>query len=39
VRMAPEFAYFLVYPQSSADDPRIVAFRDWILDEAAKTRT
>ncbi len=39
VRMAPEFAYFLVYPQSSANDPRIVAFRDWILDEAAKTRT
>ena len=37
VRMAPEFAYFLVYPQSSADDPRIVAFRDWIVDEAAKT--
>ena len=30
VRMAPEFAYFLVYPQSAADDPRIVAFRDWI---------
>lgn len=39
VRMAPEFAYFLVYPQASADDPRVVAFRDWILDEAAKTRT
>ena len=39
VRMAPEFAYFLVYPQGSADDPRIVAFRDWILDEAAKTQT
>jgi LysR family glycine cleavage system transcriptional activator len=39
VRMAPEFAYFLVYPQSTADDPRIVAFRDWILHEAAKTRT
>jgi LysR family glycine cleavage system transcriptional activator len=39
VRMAPEFAYFLVYPQSAAEDPRIVAFRDWILDEAAKTRT
>lgn len=39
VRMAPEFAYYLVYPQSSADDTRIVAFRDWILDEAAKTRT
>ena len=38
VRMAPEFAYHLVYPQASAGDPRIVAFREWILDEAAKTR-
>lgn len=39
VRMAPEFAYHLVYPQASADDPRIVAFRDWILEEAAATLT
>lgn len=39
VRMAPEFAYFLIYPQAAADDPRIAAFRAWILDEAAKTRT
>jgi LysR family glycine cleavage system transcriptional activator len=39
VRMAPEFAYYLVYPRSSADDARIVAFRAWMLDEAAKTRT
>jgi len=38
VRMAPEYAYHLVYPQGSAGDPRIVAFREWILDEAAKTR-
>jgi LysR family glycine cleavage system transcriptional activator len=39
VRMAPEYAYFLIYPQAAADDPRIIAFRDWILDEAAKTGT
>lgn len=39
VRMAPEFAYFLVYPQSAINDPRIAAFRDWIMGEAAKTRT
>jgi len=38
VRMAPEFGYHLVYPQASAGDPRIIAFRAWILDEAAKTR-
>jgi LysR family glycine cleavage system transcriptional activator len=37
VRMSPEFAYFLVYPQASSQDPRIVAFRDWIVAEAART--
>jgi LysR family glycine cleavage system transcriptional activator len=37
IKVAGEFAYFLVYPESTADDPRIVAFRTWILDEAAKT--
>jgi LysR family transcriptional regulator, glycine cleavage system transcriptional activator len=39
LRVAPEFAYFLVYPESAADDPRIIAFREWILEEVAKTRT
>lgn len=39
LRVAPEFAYFLVYPESAGDDPRIVAFREWILEEVAKTRT
>lgn len=36
IRTAPEFAYFLVYPETSAADPRIVAFRDWMLAEAAQ---
>ncbi len=39
IRVPPEFAYFLVYPKEMADDPRISAFRGWILDEAANTRT
>ncbi|MEW9805802.1 transcriptional regulator GcvA [Mesorhizobium marinum] len=39
VRMAPEFAYYLVYPRNNAADPRIAGFREWILGEAAKTRT
>jgi LysR family glycine cleavage system transcriptional activator len=39
VRMAPEFAYFLIYPQAAAEDPRIAAFRGWILAEVAATRT
>ena len=38
LRLAPEFAYFLVYPQNTADDQRIAAFREWILAEAAKTQ-
>jgi len=37
IKMPSDFAYHLVYPTASADDPRIVAFRDWILDESAKT--
>ncbi|TRC96449.1 transcriptional regulator GcvA [Mesorhizobium sp. WSM4303] len=39
LRVGPEFGYFLVYPESAADDPRIIAFREWILDEVAKTKT
>ncbi|RVA29813.1 transcriptional regulator GcvA [Mesorhizobium sp. M7A.F.Ca.US.001.01.1.1] len=39
LRVAPEFAYFLVYPENTAEDPRIVAFREWMLEEVAKTRT
>lgn len=39
IRVSGEFAYFLVYPRAVADDPRIAAFREWILDEAAKTQT
>ncbi|MDX8441725.1 transcriptional regulator GcvA [Mesorhizobium australafricanum] len=39
IKVAPEFAYFLVYPQEAKDDARIVAFREWLLDEVAKTPT
>ncbi len=38
IRVSREFAYFLVYPKATADDPRIAAFRAWILDEAEKTQ-
>lgn len=37
IRVSREYAYFLVYPKSTEDDPRIAAFRDWMLEEAAKT--
>jgi LysR family glycine cleavage system transcriptional activator len=33
IKVPPDFAYFLVYPVASANDPRIVAFRDWLLNE------
>ena len=39
IRMAPEFAYFLVCPENAAEDPRIAAFRTWIMEEAGRTRT
>ena len=39
IRVPPEFAYFLVYPIASANDPRIVAFREWLLNEVGKTQT
>jgi LysR family glycine cleavage system transcriptional activator len=37
IRVPPEFGYFLVYPQAGEADPRIVAFRDWMLDEVRRT--
>lgn len=37
LKMPPEFAYFLVYPEASGEDPRIAAFREWILTEAQTT--
>jgi len=39
IKAPAEFAYFLVYPTGSAADPRIVAFREWLLGEAAAEST
>lgn len=36
IRVPPEYAYFVVYPQTSAADRRIIAFRDWMVDEAGR---
>jgi LysR family glycine cleavage system transcriptional activator len=36
VRMAPQHAYHLVYPASSADNVRILALRDWLLAEVGE---
>lgn len=34
-----DFAYFVVAPEATADSPRIAAFREWLLAEAAQTET
>jgi LysR family glycine cleavage system transcriptional activator len=34
MKVTPEYAYHLAYPTVAADDPRIAAFREWILEEA-----
>jgi LysR family transcriptional regulator, glycine cleavage system transcriptional activator len=31
-----EFAYWLVGPRATADQPKVVAFRDWLLDEGRR---
>lgn len=36
ISVAPEYAYHLVYPESSSDDPRILTFREWMLTEAER---
>jgi LysR family transcriptional regulator, glycine cleavage system transcriptional activator len=36
IKVAPEYAYFLVYPEGTVGDKRIMAFRDWMLKEAAE---
>lgn len=37
IRYGPEFAYFLVYPEKNAADPRIAVFRNWMLEQAQAT--
>ena len=37
VSVAQDYAYHLVYPQSSSDDPRVVAFRDWLIEQTRQT--
>jgi LysR family transcriptional regulator, glycine cleavage system transcriptional activator len=35
IKVPSEYAYFLVYPEASASDRRVAAFRDWMLSETA----
>ncbi len=36
VALPMELAFFFVYPQVAADRPKIVAFRDWLLEESQR---
>lgn len=36
IKVPPEYAYFVVYPAAAANDRRIIAFRDWMVEEAAR---
>jgi LysR family glycine cleavage system transcriptional activator len=33
--LTSNFSYFVVYPLATKDRPKIIAFRDWVLEEAA----
>jgi len=35
VRMPQPYAYYLVCPQESSEDVRVVAFREWLLRETS----
>ncbi len=39
IKGPPQFAYYIVSPVETAGDPLVCAFRDWVLEEAAKTLT
>ena len=34
VDVPAEYAYYLAYPEKSADQSNVMAFREWILEEA-----
>ncbi|MGV6853490.1 MAG: transcriptional regulator GcvA [bacterium] len=34
ITLPSDFAYYIVYPESRKDDPKLTAFRDWLLSEA-----
>lgn len=39
IKVAREFAYHLVYPVGSANDARVIAFKDWLLNEVHNPQT
>ena len=39
VALPMNFAYYLVYPENTADRPKVASFRQWILSEIAAGAT
>jgi LysR family glycine cleavage system transcriptional activator len=37
LRAPPQFAYYVISPTETAEEPMVRAFRDWVLSEAART--
>ncbi len=37
LRLKADYSFFLVYLENRADDPKIKAFRDWLMDEISGT--
>ncbi len=37
IKGPPQFAYYVISPVATQNDPLVRSFRDWILDEAART--
>ncbi len=38
VSLGGDYAYHLVYPESASQDPRIMAFSDWLLSEVGRAK-
>jgi LysR family glycine cleavage system transcriptional activator len=36
IRLPVEYAYYVVHPEAYAERPKVMAFRDWLLTEAAR---
>lgn len=36
ISLPASYAYYVVYPEATAERPKIVAFRDWLMAEAAR---
>ena len=38
IKGPPQFAYYVLSPLETADEPMVRAFREWVLEEAQRTK-